>query len=55
MPGSVADPDPGSVAFLTPRSGISDPVRHVTGNDKDYLRKIPRVVVQKSALSKGPL
>jgi hypothetical protein len=29
-------------------------VRHVTGNDKDYLRKIPRVVVQKSALSKGP-
>jgi hypothetical protein len=30
-------------------------VRHVTGNDKDYLRKIPRVVVQKSALSKGPL
>ncbi len=25
-------------------------VRHVTGNDKDYLRKIPRVVVQKSAL-----
>jgi hypothetical protein len=30
-------------------------VRHVTGNDEDYLRKIPRVVVQKSALSKGPL
>ncbi len=26
------------------------PVRHVTGNDQDYLRKIPRVVVQKSAL-----
>ncbi len=25
-------------------------VRHVTGNDHDYLRKIPRVVVQKSAL-----
>jgi hypothetical protein len=25
-------------------------VRHVTGNDQDYLRKIPRVVVQKSAL-----
>ena len=25
-------------------------VRHVTGNDEDYLRKIPRVVVQKSAL-----
>jgi hypothetical protein len=22
---SVADPDPGSVAFLTPGSGISDP------------------------------
>ncbi len=30
-------------------------VRHVTGNDEDYLRKIPRVVVQKSALYKGPL
>jgi hypothetical protein len=26
------------------------PVRHVTGNDQDYLRKIPRVAVQKSAL-----
>ncbi len=25
-------------------------VRYVTGNDEDYLRKIPRVVVQKSAL-----
>jgi hypothetical protein len=25
-------------------------VQHVTGNDQDYLRKIPRVVVQKSAL-----
>jgi hypothetical protein len=25
-------------------------VRHVTGNDQDYLRKIPRVIVQKSAL-----
>jgi hypothetical protein len=25
-------------------------VRHETGNDQDYLRKIPRVVVQKSAL-----
>jgi hypothetical protein len=25
-------------------------VRHVTENDQDYLRKIPRVVVQKSAL-----
>jgi hypothetical protein len=25
-------------------------VRHVTGNDQDYLRKIPRVVVQKSVL-----
>ncbi len=24
--------------------------RHVTGNDQDYLREIPRVVVQKSAL-----
>jgi hypothetical protein len=30
-------------------------VPHVTGNDEDYLRKIPRVVVQKSALYKGPL
>ncbi len=30
-------------------------VRHMTGNDEDYLRKIPRVVVQKSALLKGPL
>ncbi len=26
------------------------PVRHVTGNDQDYLRKIPRAVVQISAL-----
>ncbi len=26
-------------------TGIANPcVRHVTGNDKDYLRKIPRVV-----------
>ncbi len=25
-------------------------VRHMTGNDQDYLREIPRVVVQKSAL-----
>jgi hypothetical protein len=30
--------------------GRTIPVRHVTGNDQDYLRKIPRVVVQKSAL-----
>ncbi len=29
---------------------LSTVVRHVTGNDEDYLRKIPRVVVQKSAL-----
>ncbi len=29
---------------------IVSSVRHVTGNDQDYLRKIPRVVVQKSAL-----
>jgi hypothetical protein len=28
----------------------SSTVRHVTGNDQDYLRKIPRVVVQISAL-----
>ncbi len=31
-------------------TGLKVPVRHVTGNDQDYLRKIPRVVVQKSAL-----
>jgi hypothetical protein len=31
-------------------AGIIVFVRHVTGNDEDYLRKIPRVVVQKSAL-----
>ena len=31
-------------------------VRHVTGNDKDYLRKIPRVVlVEDPRLLKGPL
>ncbi len=30
-------------------------VRHVTGNDKDYLRKIPRGVWQTTALDKGPL
>jgi hypothetical protein len=29
---------------------FNEPVQHVTGNDQDYLRKIPRVVVQKSAL-----
>ncbi len=29
---------------------ITVSVRHVTGIDQDYLRKIPRVVVQKSAL-----
>ncbi len=26
-------------------TNIDDVVRHVTGNDKDYLRKIPRVVL----------
>ncbi len=31
-------------------SWLEGTVRHVTGNDQDYLRKIPRVVVQKSAL-----
>jgi hypothetical protein len=37
--------------YLAPDSGQQfTPVRHVTGNDEDYLRKIPRVVVQKSAL-----
>ena len=30
-------------------------VRHVTGNDEDYLRLIPRVVWQTTALDKGPL
>ena len=34
---------------------VVTPVRHMTGNDEDYLRKIPRVVLQKSALYKGPL
>ncbi len=29
---------------------VSHCVRHVTGNDQDYLRKIPRAVVQISAL-----
>jgi hypothetical protein len=29
---------------------VKSTVRHVAGNDEDYLRKIPRVVVQKSAL-----
>ena len=37
----------GSVPHSEP---IVSTVRHVTGNDQDYLRKIPRVVVQKSAL-----
>ncbi len=32
------------------KSTFFQDVRHVTGNDQDYLRKIPRVVVQKSAL-----
>jgi hypothetical protein len=39
----------GSKHFLPPPV-ITAPVQHVTGNDQDYLRKIPRVVVQKSAL-----
>jgi hypothetical protein len=30
-------------------------VRHVTGTGTGLLGEIPRVVVQKSALSKGPL
>jgi hypothetical protein len=42
----------GSVPHSEP---IVSTVRHVTGNDEDYLRKIPRVVLQKSALYKGPL
>ncbi len=57
----VMDPDPS--VFCTDPDPYPDPsinkqmkrkkkldVRHVTGNDQDYLRKIPRVVVQKSAL-----
>jgi hypothetical protein len=36
------------VRVLTP--AIVSTVRHVTGNDQDYLRKIPRAVVQISAL-----
>ena len=33
---------------------IVSTVRHVTGNDKDYLRKIPRVVlVEDPRLTKG--
>jgi hypothetical protein len=44
-----------SVIMLLSQSGYRKypaigAVRHVTGNDQDYLRKIPRVVVQKSAL-----
>jgi hypothetical protein len=33
---------------------VTVPVRHVTGNDKDYLRKIPRVVWYRNPrLTKG--
>jgi hypothetical protein len=39
------DPDPTKMSRIP-----NTLVRHVTGNDQDYLRKIPRVVVQKSAL-----
>jgi hypothetical protein len=35
---------------LPDRKMIMIGVRHVTGNDQDYLRKIPRAVVQISAL-----
>jgi hypothetical protein len=38
------------IAFRDYAEQIKGSVRHVTGNDQDYLRKIPRVVVQKSAL-----
>ncbi len=36
--------------ILLMRKKGMNPVRHVTGNDQDYLRKIPRAVVQISAL-----
>ncbi len=43
-----------SLAELTPYFRVivynKAAVRHVTGNDQDYLRKIPRAVVQISAL-----
>ncbi len=42
LPGGVAEVLPDGVAEVLP-GGVAD-VRHVTGNDKDYLRKIPRVV-----------
>jgi hypothetical protein len=38
------------VSFENRNKILNIHVRHVTGNDEDYLRKIPRVVVQKSAL-----
>jgi hypothetical protein len=41
---------PGVLSKQKSKRKVHVPVRHVTGNDEDYLRKIPRVVVQKSAL-----
>jgi hypothetical protein len=52
----LSSPDEAAPTGPVPHSEpIVSTVRHVTGNDEDYLRKIPRVVVQKSALYKGPL
>ncbi len=42
------DLNPEKLAYIL--IGVSLIVRHVTGNDQDYLRKIPRAVVQISAL-----
>ncbi len=36
--------------FSKIRTINSGSVRHVTGNDQDYMRKIPRAVVQISAV-----
>jgi hypothetical protein len=47
--------DPKRLSLVTVTCLLYSTVRHVTGNDEDYLRKILRVVVQKSALYKGPL
>ena len=54
--GDVEDSVPFSTGEAAPTGSVphSEPivstVRHVTGNDQDYLGGIPRAVVQKSAL-----
>ena len=50
------DCGPYKLGGLAPgRVETTGPVRHVTGNDKDYLRKSPEVVFRFPAFTLGPL